>query len=407
MIETQDSGTPPRFDPFADEYFDDPYDLYRRMRDEAPVSYNDTYGFWALFRHEDVRAAHLDWQTFTSTHGVDLSMLSTDPDLVRMAGLMIMMDPPDHERARGLVGRVFTPRAVRALEPMVAGVIEDTLSPLDGAHSFDVVADFGGPFPVEVICRMLGVPGGERQQIRHWLDLMLERRPGQRDPTPEGIDAAIALWSYFLELVRGKRKRPGDDMISALTRAEMARPDGRTTRLGDEEIAGFLSLLGGAGAETVTKLVANAVVLFHRNPDQYARVVADPGLIPGAVEEVLRILPPSQYQGRFSVRDSVVGGVPIPAGHPVLLVTGSATRDERCFDRPDEFDIARPPSQALGFGFGIHTCLGAALARMESRLAIEALARRWPRMTVDESGCRRVQMSNVAGYSRVPVRATP
>ncbi len=178
MIETQASGTPPRFDPFADEYFDDPYDLYRRMRDEVPVSYNDSYGFWALFRHEDVRAAHLDWQTFTSTHGVDLSMLSTDPDLVRMAGLMIMMDPPDHERARGLVGRVFTPRAVRALEPMVAGVVEDTLLPLDGADSFDAVAEFAGPFPVEVICRMLGVPAGERQQIRHWLDLMLERRPG-------------------------------------------------------------------------------------------------------------------------------------------------------------------------------------------------------------------------------------
>lgn len=407
MTEVQNSGAPPQFDPFADAYFTDPYDLYRRMRNEAPVSFNDTYGFWACFRHEDVRRAHLDWQTFSSTHGVDLSMLSTDPELVRMAGLMIMMDPPDHERARNLVGRVFTPRAVRDLEPMVAGVIEDTLAALDGAGSFDAVTDFAGPFPVEVICRMIGVPTGERQQIRHWLDLMLERRPGERDPTPEGIDAAIALWSYFLELVRTKRFRPGDDMVTALIGAELERPDGRTTRLDDEEIAGFLSLLGGAGAETVTKLVANAVVLFHRHPDQYAQVVADPGVVPGAVEEVLRILPPSQYQGRFSVRDSVVGGVPIPAGYPVLLVTGSATRDERAFDRPDEFDIARPPSQALGFGFGIHTCLGAALARMESRLAIEALARRWPRLTVDESGCRRVQMANVAGYSRVPVQVAP
>ena len=133
-----------------------------------------------------MRAAHLDWQTFTSTHGVDLSMLSADPELVRMAGLMIMMDPPDHERARGLVGRVFTPRAVRDLEPMVAEVIDGTSPRSDGAGSFDAVADFAGPFPVEVICRMLGVPDGERQQIRHWLDLMLERRPGDRDPTPEG-----------------------------------------------------------------------------------------------------------------------------------------------------------------------------------------------------------------------------
>jgi cytochrome P450 len=207
-----------------------------------------------------------------------------------------------------------------------------------------------------------------------------------------------------LELATEKRRRPGDDMISRLTQAEVERPDGRTTRLDDGEIAGFLTLLGGAGSETVTKLVANAVVLFHRHPDQYAEVVADPGKIPGAVEEVLRILPPSQYQGRFSVRDSVYGGVTVPAGHPVLLVTGSATRDERAFHAPDAFDIARAPSLALGFGFGIHTCLGAALARMESRLAIEALTRRWPALAVDEAGCERVQMSNVAGYSRVPVQ---
>jgi cytochrome P450 len=286
---------------------------------------------------------------------------------------------------------------------MVAEVIDATLAPFDDADSFDAVADFSGPFPVEIICRMLGVPEGERQQIRHWLDLMLERRPGERDPTPEGIGAALELVSYFLELVREKRRRPGDDMTSRLTQAEMERPDGRTTRLDDDEIAGFLSLLGGAGAETVTKLVANAVVLFHRHPDQYAEVIADPGRIPGAVEEVLRYYPPSQYQGRYSVRESVYGGVTVPAGQPVLLVTGSATRDERAFDAPDTFDIGREPSLALGFGFGIHTCLGAALARMESRLAIEALARRWPRLEVDEGACRRVQMSNVAGYSRVPV----
>ena len=403
MTDTTREHAPPLFDPFSDEYFDDPYDLYRRMRDEAPVSCNEEYGFWALFRYEDVRAAHLDWQTFTSTHGLDLSMLSRDPELVRLTGMMIMMDPPEHERARGLVGRVFTPRAVQALEPMVAEVIDAALAPFDGADSFDAVADFCGPFPVEVICRMLGVPEGERQQIRHWLDLMLERRPGERDPTPEGIGAALELVSYFLELVALKRRRPGDDMITRLIGAEMERPDGRVTRLGDDEIAGFLSLLGGAGAETVTKLVANAVVLFHRHPDQYAQVVADPATIPGAVEEVLRMYPPSQYQGRYSVRDSVYGGVTVPAGHPVLLVTGSATRDERAFDDPDRFDIGRAPGLALGFGFGIHTCLGAALARMESRLAIAALARRWPRLEVDEAGCRRVQMSNVAGYSRVPV----
>jgi len=224
---------PPRFDPFSDEYFGDPYDLYRSMRDEAPVSFNDTYGFWALFRYDDVRAAHLNWQTFTSTHGVDLATLSTEPELVRLYGLMIMMDPPEHERARALVGRVFTPRAIQALEPMVAEVIEDTLALVDGAESFDAVAEFSGPFPVEIICRMLGVPAGERQQIRHWLDLTLERRPGELGPTPEGMEASIASWSYFLELTRHKRKYPGDDMISRLTQAEVERADGQTTKLDD------------------------------------------------------------------------------------------------------------------------------------------------------------------------------
>ena len=403
MTDVRASSSPAEFDPFSDDYFIDPYDVYRRMRDECPVYFNETYGFWALFRYDDVCAAHKDWQTFSSGHGVDLSTLNSDPDAIRSWRLIIMMDPPEHDRMRALVSRVFTPRAIGALEPMVREVIQSYLAPFDDAETFDAVQDFSGPFPVEIICRMLGVPEGERQQIRHWLDLMLERRPGERDPTPEGMVAAMELVSYFLELVAEKRRRPADDMTSRLIQAEMVRPDGRTTRLDDEEIAGFLSLLGGAGSETVTKLVANAAVLFHRHPDQYDAVIADPAKIPGAVEEVLRYYPPSQYQGRYSVRESVYGGVTIPAGHPVLLVTGSATRDERAFTDPDAFDIGREPSLALGFGFGIHTCLGAALARMESRLAIEALARRWPRYTVDEGECRRVQMSNVAGYSRVPV----
>ena len=391
------------FDPFSDEYFNDPYELYRRMRDERPVYFNEKYGFWALFRYDDVRAAHMDWQTFSSSHGVDLSTLHTDPGVIASYRSIIMMDPPQHDRLRKLVTRVFTPPAVAALEPMVREVIQSCLEPFDDAESLDAVADFGGPFPVEIICRMLGVPEGERQQIRHWLDLSLHREPGKMEPTPEGLAAQMESAMYYLELVQERRRHPADDMITRLIQAEVDRGDGEMTQLDDGEITGFIGLLGGAGAETVTKLIGNAAVLFHRHPDQYRKIVEDPEKVPGAVEEILRYLPPSQYQGRFSVKEAAYGGVTIPAGFPTILITGSATRDERFYDHPDDFDIDRPPSLALGFGYGVHTCLGAALARMESRVGIEELAKRWPRFEVDEARCTRVQMSNVAGYSSVPM----
>jgi len=397
------SEASPEFDPFSDEYFNGPYDLYRRLRDQAPVYFNEQYGFWALFRYDDVCAAHKEWQTFSSAHGVDLSTLNTDEAVIRMYRSIIMMDPPEHDRLRALVSRVFTPRAVGALEPMVREVIVSILEPLDDADSFDAVADFSGPFPVEIISRMLGVPEGERQQIRHWLDLGLHREPGQMDPTPEGIQAQIESGVYWLELAEAKRRNPTDDMMSRLTQVEVDRGDGEMTRLENEEIAGFASLLGGAGAETVTKLVGNAAYLFHKNPDQYRKIIDDPGKIPSAVEEILRYYPPSQYQGRYSVRESTWSGVTVPAGYPTILVTGSALRDERFYDDPDVFNIERPPTLQLGLGYGIHSCLGAALARMESRIAIEELAKRWPSYEVDEDGLTRVQMSNVAGYANVPI----
>jgi cytochrome P450 len=397
---------PVEFDPFSDEYFNDPYEVYRRLRDEAPVYKNERYGFYALSRFEDVLAAHKDWKTYSSSHGVDLSMLTKDPELIRSLRSIIMMDPPEHDRLRALVSRVFTPRAVTSLEPMIREVIGGFLDPLDGRRELDAVADFSAPFPVEIISRMLGVPAPDRQRIRHWLDLSLTREPGSMEPTQQGIEAMIESSAYYHELVAEKRRNPGDDMLSRLTRVEVQREDGSMTALDDDEIAGFVSLLGGAGAETVTKLVGNAVVLFARNPDQWRKVRDDPDMVPQAVEEILRYWPPSQYQGRFSVQDSELHGETIPAGYPVLLITGAATRDPRTFERPDDFEIDRPPTVAIGFGHGAHACLGAALARMESRIAIEEMARRWGDWEVDEGGLGRVHMSNVAGFSNVPIRIT-
>jgi cytochrome P450 len=394
------------FDPFSDDYFNDPTEVYRRLRDEAPVYLNERYGFYALSRFADVVTAHRDWQGFSSAHGIDLSTLSKDSEVIKGFRSIIMMDPPEHDRLRALVSRVFTPRAVTALEPMIREVVTGFMAEFEDQDDFDVVADFSALFPVEIISRMLGVPPDMRQQIRHWLDLSLHREPGDLDPTPEGLEAIMTQGAYYYELTVEKRKHPADDMLSRLTQVTVDRGDGTETGLDDVEIAGFAGLLGGAGAETVTKLVGNAAVLFSRNPDQWQKILDDAEKIPRAAEEILRYVPPSQYQGRYSTEDRHFDGGTIPAGHPVLLITGAATRDPRAFDNADDFDIERPPNVALGFGHGVHSCLGAALARMESRIAIEELAKRWRRLEVDELGLQRVHMSNVAGYSHVPVHVT-
>ena len=381
------------FDPYSEVFFDDPYDLYREMRDDAPAYRNDHYGFWALSRYDDVASAHRDWQTFTSTHGITIDML-TAPNAQDMAqGSIIFMDPPDHDRWRGLVSRVFTPKAVAALEPMIRGLVHQALDVLDGPH-IDLVAEFSAPFPVEVISVILGVPEADRQQIRHWTDAVLHREPGNPRPTQAGMEAMLHQVGYLCELAAEKRRHPTDDMFSGLIE----------TGLSNEEVAGFGGLLAAAGSETVTKLIGNGVVLFSRHRGEWAKVCADRSLLVPAVEEILRYWAPSQYQGRWSNAETTWHGLTIPAEQPVLLITGAANRDERAYPDPDRFDVSRPLKLNVGFGHGIHTCLGAALARLESRIAFDEIATRWPGYEVDEQGCRRVRMSNVAGYSNVPVR---
>src|SRR3954453_1491922 len=393
------------FDPFSDEYFNDPTEVYRRLRDESPVYYSEQYGFYALSRFADVLAAHRDWEGFSSAHGIDLSSLSSDPAMIAEYHIIIMMDPPEHDRLRALVSRVFTPRAVTALEPMIREVICGYLDALGGANDFDAVADFSAHFPIEIISRMLGVPEGDRQGIRERLDLSLHREEGQHELSPESQAAIVENGAYFFELAGEKRKHPADDMVTRLTQVTVDPGDGTETGLHDVEIAGFATLLGGAGAETVTKLVGNAVVLFAQHPEQWQKILDDVEKVPRAVEEILRYLPPSQYQGRYATRDRAFEGGTIPANSPVLLLTGAATRDERAFENADAFDIERTPGISIGFGHGVHSCLGAALARMESRIALEELAKRWRRFEVDGAGLQRVHMSNVAGYSHVPVHA--
>jgi cytochrome P450 len=389
----------PEFDPFSDVFFNDPYPTYKRLRDEAPVYYSEKYGFYAISRHEDVSEAYKSHETFSSSHGVDLATMTSDEPI---HPILIMMDPPEHNRMRVLVSRVFTPRAVGALEPMVREVITHFLDQTDRTR-FDVVHDFSALFPVEIITRMLGVPPESRQDVRLWLDRTLTREPGQIGMSEDGLAAAMESGLMYYNLIVSKRETPGDDMISKLIAAELTNPDGTVTRLDDVEIAGFAALLGGAGAETVTKLIGNAAVLFADNPEQWQKVLDDPAQIPAAVEEILRYHPPAQYVGRWTLKDVTLHGVTIPKDSPVLLINGSASRDERAYDEPDRFDITRDQGQNIGFGYGIHSCLGAALARMESRIALELMRERMPRFEVDRDGLRRVNMTNVAGFSHVPV----
>ena len=392
------------FDPFSDTFFVDPYPTYQRLRDEAPVYYNPKWDFYALSRYEDVALGQKDFENYSSAYGIDLASVHSGKKA--RPPMLIMMDPPEHRRMRNLVSRVFTPRAIAALEPMVREVISGFLAQCD-PNGFDAVQDFSALFPVEIISQMLGVPPDSRQQIRLWLDQFLEREPGDHKMSERGVAAMTSMGVFYYDLIQQRRARPEDDMISDLIDAEVQREDdGMPTRLDDVEIAGFLTLLGGAGAETVTKLVANAVVTFAEHPDQWAQLRTDRSKIPAAVEEVLRHQSPSQYNVRRTVKDIELHGTTIPAGAAVLMLVGSANRDERAFEDAGRFDINRPltGTQNIGFGYGVHSCLGAALARLESRVALELLLDFIDEYDIDRTNLRRVAMTNVAGWSSVPTR---
>ncbi|MCY3862462.1 MAG: cytochrome P450 [bacterium] len=389
------------FDPFSRDFFDDPYDTYADLRDHAPCYHSEQYDFYALSRFDDLVTAHRDFETFTSTHGQMYEQLASGEPTD--TGSIISMDPPEHTRYRKLVSRSFTPRSIGNYEALVRDIISGYLDPLMGRRQFDILEEFAAPFPVEIISTILGVPAEDRQQIRHWTDEMLHREEGSAMGSRAAAEAGMAQGMYLFQLSQQKRAEPAEDMLTALIEAEVETEDGQTTHLDDAEIAGFGTLLAAAGSETVTKLVGNAVVLFGRHPDQWAKVLNDPSVIGNAVEEILRYWAPSQYQGRYSTVDSEWHGVTIPKHKPVFLITGAANRDPRRYDDPDRFDITREPGLAVGLGHGLHVCLGAALARLESRVAIEEIARRWPAFEVNEEGLRRVQMSNVAGYSSVPI----
>lgn len=389
--------------PFAWDFHDDPYPTYRWLRDEAPIYRNEAMDFWALSRFRDVMTAFVDWQTYSSVGALVLEKL--DPVYLDMAPLMILMDPPRHDRLRKLVSRAFTPRRVAELEPLVRKLACDSLDTLHADGGGDFVEDFSTPFPMDVIFGLLGVPEADRRQVRTWIDVSLSRDEGT-DAIPNRAKVAGAQsLQYFFGLVQELRARPNDGLICGLFDVEIEDDGGRMTRLTDGEIVGFCTLLGAAGSETTTRLLGFAALLFSRHPEQYATILADPTRIPDAVEEVLRWSSPAQYAVRNVMRDVEWHGRRVPAGDRILLLAGAANRDEREYPHPDRFDVTRGIPTQLGFGQGVHFCIGASLARLESRVALEEFSKRFPRYTVDEPRCRRVHMSNVHGFESVPFTA--
>jgi cytochrome P450 len=387
------------YNPFAFETQHNPYPVYRRLRDEAPVYRNEPLGFYALSRYDDVLAAHKDPATFISSRGITLEGGEEGQDL------LITKDPPLHDWHRRIVSRVFTPRRVNGLEPFMRSYCAELLDPFVGEPAFDVVEHFSIQLPLAVIGELLGIPPSLRPEVHHLADRLFTRD----DSGTVSADAAAAqmeLATLLYGLIVERRRNLGDDVISLLISSEVTDDAGNSWYLADEELATRVLELAFAGHETVARLIANGVVALAWYPDQRRDLVANRALLPNAVEEMLRWDAPSHYQGRWTTVDVTAHGTTIPASSRVILVTGAANHDDRVYEKPELFDVTRRNDTTVSFGYGVHFCLGAALARLETRVAFDEFLDRFPDYEIDESGIERMRSSNVRGLAKLPVVPT-
>lgn len=388
-------------DPYDYGFHEDPYPYYKRLRDESPLYRNDDLNFWALTRHSDVHRGFRNSTELSNRLGVSLDPISRTPEAYRTMSFLAM-DDPGHLRLRTLVSKGFTPRRIRELEPRVRQLSAAHLDAALEHESFDYITEFAGTLPMEVISELVGVPPEDRQHLRALADTVMHREDGVTDVPRTALAAAMDLLVYYADMVGQRRKNPADDLTSALLVAEI---DG--DRLADDEIMAFLFLMVVAGNETTTKLLGNAIYWGARNPDQLAGVFADHSRVPLWVEETLRYDTSSQILAREVAADIEFHGTTLHAGDTLLLVPGSAHRDDRVFDDPDEFRIGRDiGSRLLSFGSGAHFCLGAHLARMEARVALTELLRRIRGFEIDETKAVRVHSSNVRGFTHLPITVT-
>jgi cytochrome P450 len=392
------SGSDVYYDPYDVAINADPYPTYQRLRDEAPCYYNERYDVWALSRHADVEAALKNWQTFSSARSDILEILQSGMELP--PGVVLFEDPPVHTMHRGLMSRVFTPRRMAALEDQVRDFCARCLDPLVGTDRFDIVAELGAVMPMRVIGMLLGIPESEQTAVRDKSDAFLRTEAGK--PMDVQQDA-IANGEMYAEYIEWRASHPSDDLMTALLNAEFEDETGTTRTLTRPEVLTYTQVLAGAGNETTGRLIGWLGKVLAEHPDQRRQIVEDRSLIPKAVDETLRFEPTGPHTARYVTHDVDYHGTTVPEGSAMLLLIGSANRDERRYDDPDVFDIHRDNAQHLTFGYGLHYCLGANLARLEGRVALDELLDRFPEWDVDYDGIRLAPTSTVRGWEAMPL----
>lgn len=384
------------YDPFDFEIDDDPYPVWRRMREEAPLYYNERHDFYALSRWDDVARELPNWQTYRSGRGTTMDIIKIAPEVP--PGVILFEDPPLHDLHRRLLSKVFTPRRMESIEPLVRQFCERALAPLVGSDGFDVIADFGAWIPMRTIGYLLGIPEEDQQRIRdttnNTIDLERARPLGAEDFFEKSS-------KLFADYVDWRAEHPSEDLMTQLLNAEV-QENGDVRKLTRTEVLTYTSMVAGAGNETTVRLIGFACQLLADHPDQRRELVADPALIPGAIEEVLRFEAPSPVQARYVAHDTECYGQPIAEGSIMLLLNGSANRDESRFPDGERFDIHRHGGH-LSFGQGLHFCLGSSLARMQARVVLEELLKRWPEWDIDYVGASKAHTASVRGWSKLPI----
>jgi cytochrome P450 len=392
------TASPVYWDPFDGDIARDPYPIYRRMRAEAPLYYNDRHDFYALSLWDDVDRGLRDWTTLSSSRGPILEVIKANIEIP--PGTLLMEDPPIHDIHRSLLARVFTPRRVASLEPEIRDYCTRCLDRLVGAEHFDVMAEFANEVPMRVIGMLLGIPESDQPTIRERADAKLRTKPGQQMKVSK---AALMDSDLFADYIDWRAEHPSEDLMTELINAVFEDETGTTRRLTREEILTYVTVLAGAGNETTARLIGWLVALLARHPDQRAEIVADPALIPNTIEETLRFEPTGHAIARYVARDVELHGRTVPAGSAMMLLVASANRDERQWDDGERYDIHRKISQQLTFGIGPHYCLGAALARLEGRIALTEILKRFPRWEVDWDNSALSSTSTMRGWETLPI----